>query len=170
MKSRFYIIVLLLLTPFQASLLNPLSLGGIKPDLALALIYIVGLLTTPAEATIAGIGIGLLQDIGSASLIGVSGLTRGMVGLCAGLLGKQVLDVRSPTNSIFIALFSLLEGILITLFVQVYYGSVPFFSLLTNRLLPQAIYTGLLGFILLRLINLKNVISTVRRETVQKEF
>jgi rod shape-determining protein MreD len=170
MKSRFYLIVLLLLIPVQASLFNPLSFGGIKPDLGLSLIYIVGLLTGPAEATIAGVGIGLLQDIGSASLVGVNGLTRGLVGLAAGLLGKQVLDVRSPTNSIFIALFSLVEGIFIALFVQVYYGSVPFFSILTGRLLPQAIYTGLLGFVLLRLMNHKNVIALFRRETVQKEF
>ena len=170
MKSRFYLIVLLLLIPVQASLFNPLSLGGIKPDLGLALLYIVGILTGPAEATIAGIGIGLIQDIGSASLIGVNGLTRGLVGLAAGLLGKQVLDVRSPTNSIFIALFSLVEGIFIALFVQVYYGSVPFFSILTRRLLPQAIYTGLLGFVLLRLMNHKSIIALFRRETVQKEF
>jgi rod shape-determining protein MreD len=170
MKSHFYLIVLLLLIPFQASLLNPLSLGGIKPDLALALLYIVGLLTGPAEAMIAGIGVGLLQDIGSASLIGLTGLTRGLVGLSAGLLGKQVLDISSPTNSLFLALFSLLEGICITLFMQVYYGSVPFFSILTGRLLPQAIYTGILGVVLLQLMNRKNVIAALRRETVQKEL
>jgi len=170
MKSHFYLIILLLLIPFQASLLDPLSLGGIKPDLALALLYIVGLLTSPAEAMIAGMGVGLLQDIGSASLIGLTGLTRGVVGLSAGLLGKQVLDIRSPTNSIFLALFSLLEGIFITLFVQVYYGSVPFFSILTGRLLPQAIYTGILGVVLLQLMNRKDVIAVLRRETVQKEL
>jgi rod shape-determining protein MreD len=170
MKSHVYLIVLLLLIPFQASLLNPLSLGGIKPDLALALLYIVGLLTGPAEATIAGIGVGLLQDIGSASLIGQMGLTRGLVGLAAGLLGKQVLDISSPTNSLFLALFSLLEGICITLFMQVYYGSVPFFSILTSRLLPQAIYTGILGVVLLQLMNRKDVIATLRREAVQKEL
>jgi rod shape-determining protein MreD len=170
MKSHFYLIVLLLLIPFQASLFDPLSLGGIKPDLALALLYIVGLLTGPAEATIAGIGVGLLQDIGSASLIGLTGLTRGLVGLSAGLLGKQVLDIRSPTNSIFLALFSLLEGICITLFMQVYYGSVPFFSILTGRLLPQAIYTGILGVVLLQLMNRKDVIAALRREAVQKEL
>ena len=170
MKSHFYLIVLLLLIPFQASLLDPLSLGGIKPDLALALLYIVGLLTSPAEAMIAGMGVGLLQDIGSASLIGLTGLTRGLVGLSAGLLGKQVLDIRSPTNSIFLALFSLLEGICITLFMQVYYGSVPFFSILTGRLLPQAIYTGILGVVLLQLMNRKDVIAVLRRGTVQKEL
>jgi cell shape-determining protein MreD len=134
------------------------------------LLYIVGLLTGPVEATIAGIGVGLLQDIGSASLIGLTGLTRGLVGLSAGLLGRQVLDIRSPTNSIFLVLFSLLEGICITLFMQVYYGSVPFFSILTVRLLPQAIYTGILGVILLQLMNRKDVIAALRREAVQKEL
>jgi rod shape-determining protein MreD len=170
MKSHVYLILLLLLIPFQASLLSPLSLGGIKPDLALAVLYIVGLLTGPAEATIAGIGIGLLQDIGSASLIGQTGLTRGLMGLSAGLLGKQVLDISSPTNSLFLALFSLLEGIFIALFMQIYYGSVPFINIIINRLLPQAIYTGILGYVLLQLMNRKGVIAAIRRETVQKEL
>jgi len=170
MKSGFYFMILLLLIPVQASLLNPVSLGGIKPDLALALLYIIGLLTGPGEAMIAGVGIGLLQDIGSASLIGLSGLTKGLVGLSAGLLGTRVLDIKSPTNGLFVVLFSLLEGICIAFFMQVHYGAVPIFRVLMVRLLPQALYTGLLGIVLLQLMNRKEIITAIRRETVQKEF
>jgi hypothetical protein len=47
MKPRIYFIILLLIIPIQASLFSHLSLAGIKPDLALALIYIIGLLTGP---------------------------------------------------------------------------------------------------------------------------
>jgi hypothetical protein len=54
MKPRIYFIILLLIIPVQASLLSPLSLAGIKPDLALAVLYIIGLLTSPGEAALAG--------------------------------------------------------------------------------------------------------------------
>ena len=75
--------------------------AGIKPDLALVVLFIIGLLTGPAEAALAGMGIGLLQDIGSASLLGFSGFTRGLVGLGAGLLGTRVLDIASPADRSF---------------------------------------------------------------------
>jgi len=170
MKPIVYFTILLLITPVQASLLEPLSLGGIKPDLALALLYIIGLLTGPREAALAGMAIGLVQDIGTASFIGFSGLTRGLIGLSAGLLGKRVLDLTSPSNSIFLAAFSLLEGISIMLLLQMFYGSIPFVSLITGRILPQAIYTGVLGAVLLKLIGSKKVLSALTRRTVQREF
>jgi len=170
MKSLVYFTILLLIIPVQAVLLEPLSLGGIKPDLALALLYIIGLLTGPWEAALAGMAIGLVQDIGSAGIIGFSGLTRGLIGFSAGLLGRRVLDFTSPSNSIFLAAFSLLEGIGIAFFLQMFYGSVPFFNLMAGRILPQALYTGALGAMLLRLLGSKNVISALMRRTVQREL
>ncbi len=170
MKPLVYFTILLLIIPVQAGLFEPLSLGGIKPDLALALLYIIGLLTGPREAALAGMAIGLVQDIGTASFIGFSGLTRGLIGLSAGLLGRRVLDLTSPSNSIFLAAFSLLEGISIALLLQMFYGSVPFFSLIAGRILPQALYTGVLGAVLLRLIGSKNVLSALMRRTVQREL
>jgi rod shape-determining protein MreD len=170
MKPRIYFIIFLLIIPFQASLLSLLSLAGIKPDLALAVIYIIGLLTGPGEAALAGIGIGLVQDIGSASFIGLTGLTRGLVGLFAGLFGKRVLDISSPSNLILLTAFSLAEGLFIALFMQVFYGSVPIFSMFFTSMLPQALYTGVLGVLLLRLINSRNVLSTLKRHALQKEL
>jgi rod shape-determining protein MreD len=170
MKPLVYFTILLLIIPVQAALLEPLSLGGVKPDLALALLYIIGLLTGPREAALAGMAIGLVQDIGSASFIGFSGLTRGLIGLSAGLLGRRVLDITSPSNSIFLAVFSLLEGIVTAILLQMFYGSVPFFSLMAGRLMPQALYTGVLGALLLRLLGNKSVMTALIRRTVQREL
>jgi rod shape-determining protein MreD len=170
MKPLVYFTILLLIIPVQAGLFEPLSLGGIKPDLALALLYIIGLLTGPREAALAGMAIGLVQDIGAASFIGFSGFTRGLIGLSAGLLGRRVLDLTSPSNSIFLAAFSLLEGTCMALVLQLFYGSVPFFSLLAGRILPQALYTGVLGAVLLKLLGGKNVLSALMRRTVQREL
>jgi rod shape-determining protein MreD len=169
MKPRVYLMMLLLIIPAQASLFSPLSLAGIKPDLPLALIYIIGLLTGPTEASLAGMGIGLVQDIGSASLVGMNGFTRGLIGLGAGFLGRRVLDIASPSNVIFLAAFSLMEGIVISMFMQIFYGSVPFFSMFFTRMVPQALYTGLLGTLMLRFISNKNVATQLMRRSLQKE-
>jgi len=169
MKPRVYLAVFLLIIPVQASLSNPISLSGIKPDFALAVLYIIGLLSGPVEGALAGMAVGLVQDISSASLIGVGGFTRGLFGLSAGILGKRVLDIASPSNMVFLTAFALAEGLIITLFLQIFYGAVPFFSIFFTRMIPQALYTGILGTLLLHFLAGKKVASTLLRRSLQKE-
>ncbi len=169
MKLRVYFATLLLIIPVQATLLNPISLAGIKPDLALAVVYIIGLLTGPLEACLAGMALGLVQDIGSASLLGLNAFTRGLAGLAAGYLGTRVLDIASPSNMVFLTAFSLVEGITVSLFMQVYYGGVPLIGAIFTRLLPQAVLTGLLGTLMLRLMARKKVMTVLMRRSLLKE-
>lgn len=169
MKPWVYLVVLLLILPIQAGLLNPLSIGGIKPDIALAVVFIIGLITGPVEGAFAGMGIGLLQDIGSASLLGLTGLSRGMVGLLSGLLGRRVLDIDNPMIVLFLVALSIAEGLFIALFLQTTYGAVPFLSLVAGRIVPQALYTGLCGLLLLHLIKKKNVLTALTRRELRKE-
>ncbi len=170
MKPRFYLLILLLIVPVQASLFNPLSLAGVKPDLGLIAVYIIGLLTGPGEATLIGMALGVIQDIGSSGLLGLTGFTQGVVGLLAGMLGRRVLDIASPSNIIFLAVFSFIESVLIALFMQVHYGDVPFFSMVLTRMLPGALYTGMLGTLLLRIINNRSVLTALMRRGIQKEL
>lgn len=170
MKPYVYVLILLLIIPFQSTLLNPFSVFGIKPDLALAILFIIGLITNPVEAALAGIGIGLVQDIGSASLFGFSGFTRGLIGLGAGLLGSRVLDISNPVIVLFMAVFSLLEGVLISIFLQATYGAVPFVSVLVGRLVPQAIYTSILCALLLHLALKRDIRRLLKRRDIQKEL
>ncbi len=169
MKPRVYLAILLLIIPFQAGLLDPLSVAGITPDLALIAVYIVGLLTSPREAAFAGIAIGLLQDINSAGYLGLMGFIQGLIGLVAGFLGKRVLNVASMSNIAFLAAFSLMESVCIAVFIEIVYGSVPFFSMVFGTMLPRAVYTGLLGVFLLRLITKKGVITMLTRRTLERE-
>lgn len=170
MKPRMYLVVFLLLIPLQASLFGPLSLGGAAPDLGLAVLYCVGLLTGPVEGALAGIGIGLLQDVGSASLFGFSGFTRGLAGLFTGLLGRRVLDIQSPSNIIFLFAISLIDSLFSALFLEITYGTVPVFGLFFGRAILRAATTALIGYGILRLITRKNVMGWIRRRTLKKEF
>jgi rod shape-determining protein MreD len=170
MKPRYYLGIFLLIIPVQASLLSPLSLGGIGPDLALALLFILGLLTGPREAALAGMALGLLQDVSAASLIGLTGFTRGLVGLGAGLLGRRMFDLTSPSTVLFLIAFSLAEGIFIAILLQVFYGAVPFWNLLFTRLVPQALYTGLLGYFLLQPLRNRKLVLALKRRTIQREL
>jgi len=170
MKPRLYVIVFLLLIPLQASLFGPLSLGGVTPDLGLAILYCVGLLTGPIEGAVAGISMGILQDVGSASLIGFSGFTRGFAGLFTGLLGRRVLDIQSPSNIIFLFVISLADSLFSAIFLEITYGSVPVFGLFFGRAILRAATTAFTGYGILRLITGKHVLPWIRRRELQKEF
>lgn len=170
MRPRVYLFVFLLLIPLQASLFGPLSLGGATPDLGLAVLYCIGLLTGPIEGSLAGISIGLIQDLGSASLIGFSGFTRGLTGLFTGFLGRRVLDIRSPANIVFLFVISLADSLFSALFLEITYGSVPVFGLFFGRAILRAATTACTGYVLLRLITGKNVLAWMMRRELQKEF
>ncbi len=169
MKPAAYIGILLLLLPLQASLLAPLSRIGLAPDLGMAVLFVIGLLTTPVEAAFAGIAIGLLQDAGSASLLGLSGLTLGIVGLVTGLLGQRMLDIQSSSNVVFLAVFSLTGSLLTVLFLDVLYGGFPVLGPFFVRMVPRAAATAFTGLLILRFSTRRSVLPMIRRRELQKE-
>ena len=170
MKLWVYAIIFLLLLPLQASLFGPLSLGAIAPDLGLAVLYCIGLLTGPIEGALAGIGLGVLQDLGSGSLVGLSGLTQGIIGLFIGFLGRRMLDIQSPSNVIFLGLFGLAGSVLAALFLEITYGSIPLLELIVVRMVPRAVTTALAGYGILRLVTGKHALALIRRRELQKEL
>ncbi len=169
MRPVVYTAIFLLLLPLQASLLAPLARIGLSPDLGMAVLYVIGLLTTPVEAAFAGVAIGLLQDIGSASLLGLSGLTLGIVGLLTGLLGQRVLDVNSPSNVVFLALFSLATSLLTTLFLDLMYGGFPMLGPFFVSMVPRAAATVFAGYLILRFATRRTVLPVILRRELQKE-
>ncbi len=169
MKPRVYVVLAVLLPPLQASLFAPLSIAGITPDLGIIVLYAIGMLTGPFEAALAGIGLGLLADLGSASFLGYTALSRGLVGLFMGILGRQVLDIASPSNILFLAAFVIGEGIFHALFIEVVHGSVPFFRLLFVHLLPNALATGVLGIVLFKAIHSRRTLEALTRRELGRE-
>jgi rod shape-determining protein MreD len=169
MRPVVYLIVLLLLVPIQASLLAPFVRFGFRPDLGLAVLYAVGLLAGPVEGALAGILLGLLQDASSAGLLGLSGLSHGILGLFAGFLGRRVLDTGSPSNILFLAAFGLAESLMIALFLETTYGDVPFWTLFFRRMLPGALATAIIGYGVLRFATRRNILRLVLRRNLQQE-
>jgi rod shape-determining protein MreD len=164
-----YAVIILLLLPLQASLLAPLSRIGLAPDLGMAVLYVIGLLTSPVEAAVAGVSIGFLQDTGSASLLGLSGLTLGIVGLLTGILGQRMLDIESPSNVVFLAAFSLAGSLIAVLFLDVIYGGFPVLGPFFTSMVPRALATALAGHFILRFATRRNVLPLIRRRELQKE-
>lgn len=169
MKFWVYAFILVFVVPLQASLLRPLTIFGISPDIALSVVYITGLLTGAREGAFFGIALGLIQDIHSGGILGLTGFTRGLIGLMAGILGRHVLNVASMSNVLFIAGFGLMEGIIISIFMGIYYGDVPFIGLFFSRLLPGSLYTGIVGTILIRILTRSHLLERLMRRGIERE-
>lgn len=170
MKPRVYLIIFLLLIPVQTGLFEPFGRIGLRPDISLAVLYAIGLLTEPIEGALAGIAVGLLQDISSAGLIGFSGISRGLTGMAAGFLGSRILDIQSPSNIIFLLVFSIADSIFAVFFLETIFGSFPIALLFFQRIIPQALVTALAGYALLRFATRRKVLAWMRRRELQKEI
>ncbi len=170
MTFYFYAVLFLLLIPAQASLLAPLSRVGLTPDLGMAILYAIAILTGPLEGALAGTAMGVLMNIASAGLIGMSGITRGIVGFAAGYLGTRIMDTRNPSNMLFLAFFSLAEALLTFVYLDMTYGSFPFLSLFFGRMLPRALTTAITGYWLLRAAQRPPILAKIRRQELQKEL
>jgi len=169
MKPPVYLALALLLIPLHGSLFAPVAVAGITPDAVLIAVYVIGLLTGPREAMLAGVCLGLLQDIHSAGILGVLSITRGLTGLAAGILGRHVLNIASLSNIPFLMAFSIAEAVLAALFIGMAWGSVPFFSMLFGHMIPKALSTAVAGTLLLRLISRGRTVQLLTRPSLQKE-
>lgn len=81
-------------------------------DLVLVAVVFVGLQWGPTAGMIGGTIGGLLQDLLSGGIVGVSGLAKTPVGFVAGLIGTQFVLTRPHGRSIIVAGGSLLHRLL----------------------------------------------------------
>lgn len=75
----------------QTTLLQFLTIGGVKPDLVLVIVIYLGLIEGPNIGCLSGFSLGLFEDAYSGmSLGGVNALSKTIVGFLSGLLGKRL--------------------------------------------------------------------------------
>jgi len=70
LKSAIIVVALLI----QLTLINSVTILGIKPDLIMVVVVVFSLLKGEKEGTISGFASGLLQDIFSIGLLGINAL------------------------------------------------------------------------------------------------
>lgn len=93
MKLAIYVGVVLGTVPLQTTLLPYVSVGGIRPDLGLVAVVLVGLLGTELEAVLVGLALGFAQDMFSAGGPWIHMTTKAAVGFLAGVIGKNLANI-----------------------------------------------------------------------------
>jgi uncharacterized membrane protein len=144
MKAVLYGAFLLALVPMQATVLHYIGLGGVRPDLVLVSVSLIGFFRGEMEGFMAGLLLGFAQDLLSAGDWWFNLATKSGIGLLAGLAGRQVAHVTAVVMLAGLFIISCCSGVLFLLLVRT--GDWAGVGLTVRSVLvPQAVFDALLG-------------------------
>lgn len=146
MRSGLHVILgILLLILFQTTLLEKVAILGIKPDLPLIAVFLIGLFWGEVKGVVSGLGLGYLMDLMSGGIWGIHLITKSVLGFLAGIMGRTLINMKVMFIGILIALCSLCQGLIFLLVSSFSTSSEGASFLLSHTVLPQALYDGILG-------------------------
>ncbi|MEE8564117.1 MAG: rod shape-determining protein MreD [Atribacterota bacterium] len=142
LKGAIIVVALLI----QLTLINSITILGLKPDLIMVVVVVFSLLKGEKEGTISGFASGLLQDIFSTGLLGINALAKTVVGFTCGILKEKMFSEHIlfliPVIT-FIASF--MQSILMFLLLRAFGLEYGLAWSLKQIALPEALYSSLLS-------------------------
>lgn len=152
MKYAVYIGLLLIVVPVQTTVLDAVSVVGVRPDLCLVTAVLMGLALGRFEGLLVGLALGLVQDFFSAGVLGLNLVTKGVSGLLAGVAGRYVAPTTPVTAFVVVLGLSVISGLVFLLSgrggetaMEALYG-------VWSVLLPQAVYDALVASVVYLLL------------------
>ncbi|MBA7490783.1 hypothetical protein ES702_01326 [subsurface metagenome] len=150
LKGAIIVVALLI----QLTLINSITILGLKPDLIMVVVVVFSLLKGAKEGTISGFASGLLQDIFSTGLLGINALAKTVIGFTCGILKEKIFYEHIlfliPVIT-FIASF--MQNILILFLLRVFGIEYGLAWSIKQIALPEALYSSLLSPFIFLVIN-----------------
>jgi rod shape-determining protein MreD len=144
-KHLLYCSLFLGLVPFQVTALQYASIAGIRPDLILIATFLVGFLGGEVEGLLMGVLLGCVQDLFSTGSLWVNLITKGMIGIMAGLLGRHLANATPVTVCASLFVLSLLSGSTAAVWIRVEDDLTGVSQVIQSVVLPQALFDAALG-------------------------
>jgi rod shape-determining protein MreD len=154
MKVAAYAVLVLLVIPIQIVLLDRLSIAGVRPDLALVAVCLIGLYRGEVEAMLAGLALGFAQDLFSGGALWGNLCLKPILGLMAGLASRNLVNLTAVFALVLMLGLSLLSGSVMYLLKSFTGPEASFFLAARGIILPQACYDAVFGLAVLKLIGL----------------
>jgi rod shape-determining protein MreD len=148
MKVIAFLLFIFLLVALQGTLLENISLKGIKPDLLFILSYGIGLYKGEMNGLFWGGFVGLMMDSSTGILLGPNLTSKATVGFLSGYFKRKVFRMTVTVSLIFLFILSILDGIMNFISINIFIGTTPFFKSFLSIILPQALYNTLFGVII----------------------
>jgi rod shape-determining protein MreD len=119
-----------------------LDLKGLRPDVTLAVVVSLGVLTGSAPAAAAGFVSGLIADIFFNKIVGVSGLTYMLAGVAGGLFYRKFYADNLIIPAVTATVCSFIKEHIFLLTVLLRGSRPPYFLTLATFILPCLVLTG----------------------------
>ena len=148
MKQALYASLILGLIPLQVTGLNYVGIAGIRPDLTLIATFLIGFLGGEIEGLLMGILLGCVQDLFSAGSLWINLITKAMIGILAGLLGRHLANATPVTVCTFLFVLSVLSGSTAAVWLRVEDNFLGVPHMIQSVVLPQALFDAALGTVI----------------------
>ncbi len=150
LKSAIIVVALLI----QLTLINSITIMGLKPDLIMVVVVVFSLLKGEKEGTISGFASGLLQDIFSTGLLGINALVKTVIGFICGILKEKIFHEHILfLIPIITFIASFIQNILIFSLLRAFGIEYNLAWSLKQVALPEALYSSLLSPFIFLAIN-----------------
>lgn len=145
MPLPFLLIVLVAALLLQTSVLEVVSIAGIKPDLVMLIVVLNGFLLGTREGAFLGYIGGIIEDLFLGEYIGLNAISKMTAGYLAGVAGERLYKENILVAS-GVTFFSASAGLLVNYLLLFYLGLhvSPYYALL-RLALPTAVYTAILA-------------------------
>ncbi len=143
MKGWVYAALITFAVPLQTTVLSHVSIRHVEPDIVLVAVVLIGLLTDELEGALMGVLLGFAQDLFSAGVAFPNLITKGALGIAAGLFGRQVVQVTPLVVGISGLLLSTGSGLAFLYLARGYFWEAVL--AVPTLLLPQAVLDAVLA-------------------------
>ena len=152
MRYLFYAALVLLVVPLQVVLFDRISVAGIRPDLALVAVCLIGLHVGEVEGIAMGVALGFTQDLLSGGVYWINLCLKPVLGLLAGLASRNLVNLTWTFALALLFAFSLFSGVVMFLLKSLTGPGTDFLVAAQGIILPQACYDAVIGIAILKLI------------------
>lgn len=141
-----------LLVVLETSVAPYVVIQGVKPDLVVILVVLVGMLYGWRDAAIVGVVTGFVEDACSGQFLGLFMLTRAIVGIAAGVSYARVFQDRVVVPVALAFLGTVIGGSLHIFLLSSFGAHLPVSIATLRAVFGQALYSAALAPILLGVV------------------
>ena len=132
---------------FQTTIINSLSVQGIRPNLSLSIFVIFALRHSPLKSQSVGFIFGLLEDLTSSSLLGMNAFAKSLMGYMISSLNLSFKFKSFASQTITLLLATILNGLVFLLLRRLFLSPLSY-----HNFLKIVSYEAMLNMILFPLL------------------
>ncbi|MBI3989838.1 MAG: rod shape-determining protein MreD [candidate division NC10 bacterium] len=144
---------------FQSTLLYQLSIGGVKPDLFLLLLFFLSLSLEADLASFLGLLFGLSQDALSGGPLGLKVFSLSLMGFLTAHFSEKLYTTAILPRFMLLALIAVLSGTTTLLLLRFFLDLDPLLPTFLRIVLPEALLTTVVGLLVLVFLKMRGALE-----------